>query len=63
MPDLFENTPNAPREVTSKRTCHRCGGNLWRLEPGKGPHAARLRCVACDFFVWITKLEREQYEK
>src|SRR5215831_15037205 len=61
--DLFENTPNAPREVTSERACRWCNTHLWRLEPGKGPHAARLRCPSCGFFVWITKEEREQYDK
>jgi hypothetical protein len=33
-----------------------CGNHLAQILPGKGPHAAELRCTRCDKHVnWISK--------
>jgi hypothetical protein len=37
---------------------HPSCGELATIEPGKAPHAAALRCVACGGFrKWMTKAE------
>ena len=56
MPDLFD-AIDPPRRINHPHQCP-CGSNLYRLEPGKGPHAAHLRCDACNRGgLWMAKLE------
>lgn len=59
--DLFFHTLPFPfgRTVHLENDQHHAScGELATIEPGKGPHAAALRCVACGGFrKWMTKAE------
>ena len=34
--------------IVSYRPCHLCGTTIYRVGPGKGPHAAELICTGCE---------------
>jgi hypothetical protein len=51
--DLFPDTappadPLIGRAVCLATVCWRCGTNVALINPGRGPHAAELRCRNCD---------------
>jgi len=61
MPDLFDNTPNAPRNALLTRACV-CGSHHFKVEQGTGPHAAGIRCAVCGQHAgWLSKVEFEEW--
>lgn len=55
MRGLFEPEPNTV--MIGNDTCP-CGETQFTVEPGKGPHAAALRCSECQrFFRWMSHPE------
>jgi hypothetical protein len=51
--DLFPDTappadPLIGRAVCIETVCWKCGTNVALVNPGRGPHAAELRCRNCD---------------
>lgn len=41
--------------ITTEAPCKDCTSTTQRICKGKGPHAASLRCAACDKFVkWLS---------
>ena len=56
MPDLFD-TIDPPHHAVLDRPCP-CGAHHFMLEPGRGPHAAGLRCAVCGRHCgWMTKAD------
>jgi len=47
--------------IEREEPCANCGSVRFKLEQGKGPHAAHLRCDACSQGgIWISNEEAEQ---
>jgi hypothetical protein len=65
--DLFEENQTPPLanpkspfglEVITRQPCKSCGTRTATIEPGRGPHAASLRCAACGGFVsWMSRAD------
>jgi hypothetical protein len=61
--DLFPDTvppadPLVGRTVCLATACWRCGTNVALINPGRGPHAAELRCRNCDSHVqWLSQAD------
>jgi hypothetical protein len=52
--------PVVGRTIERDRTC-RCGSHLFKVEPGKGPHAFHLRCASCERGgTWMTQFEAQR---
>jgi hypothetical protein len=50
-------TGDVQQITRSGRPC-RCGGIVFQIEPGRGPHAAGLRCVECQTWAgWLPRRE------
>jgi hypothetical protein len=48
--------PQEPWVVPIARPCQRCGHEVGRIGPGKGPHAAVLLCDRCGrFLMWVAR--------
>jgi hypothetical protein len=63
--DLFPDTappadPLIGRAVCIATACFRCGTNVALINPGRGPHAAELRCRNCDAHrQWLSHTDYE----
>lgn len=52
--------PEPARVVERAKPCPACGSVQFEVEPGKGPHAAHLRCHACGRGgFWLSRVEAE----
>ena len=64
MTDLFGNPDPVERKLVHPDPCRHCGSHHFRVEPGKGPHAALLRCFVCGRGTrWLSKVEAEQLKE
>jgi len=46
--------PNLPTN------CPKCGSQSLAINPGSGPHAARLDCKGCKRFIkWLSKIDAQ----
>jgi hypothetical protein len=41
-------------------TCPQCGSET-RAYPGKGPHAALLRCIRCSWSKWLSRVDAQSF--
>jgi hypothetical protein len=69
MLDLFPDTvpsadPLIGRAVCIATVCWRCGTNVALINPGRGPHAAELRCRNCDaHYQWLSHAAHQAIAK
>jgi hypothetical protein len=67
--DLFPDTvppadPLIGRAVCIATVCWRCGANIALINPGRGPHAAELRCRNCDaHYQWLSHADHQAIAK
>jgi hypothetical protein len=67
--DLFPDTvppadPLVGKAVSIAPVCWRCGANVALINPGRGPHAAELRCHNCDAHrQWLSRADYHEIAK
>jgi hypothetical protein len=67
--DLFPDTvppadPLVGKAICIAPVCGKCGANVALINPGRGPHAAELRCRNCDaHYQWLAQADHQAIAK